>query len=168
MPTLRQKSCSPSVRLRGKGRKERSIPLWSATASHLRQWLRSQPHIATSPLFPNRGGSQLSRTNVTERLQLAVRVASAVHKELARRKVTPHIFRHSLAMHLLQAGVGVSVIALWLGHESPSTTHMYVEAGLAMKERSLHTLRPPNVKAVRFRASDRLLQFLTALDRGSV
>jgi site-specific recombinase XerD len=156
-------SGNSSVRLHGKGRKERSIPLWSTTASHLRQWLRDQPHAATSPLFPNRAGSKLSRTNVTERLQLAVRTASAVHPELAKRKVTPHIFRHSLAMHLLQAGVDVAVIALWLGHESPSTTHMYVEADLAMKERSLRSLRAPNVKAARFRPSDPLLQFLSSL-----
>ena len=144
-------SGSPSVRLLGKGRKERSIPLWSSTASQLRQWLRTRPHTPTSPLFPNRSGSKLSRTNVTERLHLAVRTASANHRELAKRKVTPHIFRHSLAMHLLQAGVDVAVIALWLGHESPSTTHMYVEADLAMKERSLRSLGAPNVKAARFR-----------------
>jgi integrase/recombinase XerD len=156
-------SGSSSVRLRGKGRKERSIPLWTTTASELRHWLREQPHTGTSPLFPGRAGSKLSRTNVTERLQLAVQAAAMVHSELARRKVTPHIFRHSLAMHLLQAGVDVAVIALWLGHESPTTTHMYVEADLAMKERSLSSLRPPNVKASRFRPSDRLLQFLSAL-----
>jgi integrase/recombinase XerD len=156
-------SGSPSVRLRGKGRKERSIPLWTTTASELRHWLRERPHAGASPLFPNRAGSKLSRTNVTERLQLAVRAAAMVHSELAQRKVTPHIFRHSLAMHLLQAGVDVAVIALWLGHESPTTTHMYVEADLGMKERSLNSLRPPNVKASRFRPSDRLLQFLSAL-----
>ncbi len=66
-------------------------------------------------------------------------------------------------MHLLQAGVDVSVISLWLGHESPTTTHMYVEADLAMEERSLKSLHPPRVKALRFRPSDRLMQFLNAL-----
>ena len=158
-----QLSSSPCVRLQGKGRKERSIPLWTTTASQLRQWLREQPHTATSPLFPNRSGSKLSRTNVTERLQLAVHAAAAVHPELAKRKVTPHIFRHSIAMHLLQAGVDVSVIALWLGHESPTTTHIYVEADLAMKEKTLKSLRPPNLKALRFRPSDQLIQFLSGL-----
>jgi integrase/recombinase XerD len=153
----------PCLRLQGKGRKERSIPLWTSTASQLRQWLREQPHAVTSPLFPNRLGSKLSRTNVTERLQLAVHAATAVHPGLAKRKVTPHIFRHSLAMHLLQAGVDVSVIALWLGHESPTTTHIYVEADLAMKEKTLKSLRPPSVKALHFRPSDQLMQFLNAL-----
>jgi site-specific recombinase XerD len=156
-------SSSPCLRLQGKGRKERSIPLWTSTASQLRQWIRQQPPTATSPLFPNRLGSKLSRTNVTERLQLAVRAATALHPELAKRKVTPHIFRHSLAMHLLQAGVDVSLIALWLGHESPATTHIYVEADLAMKEKTLKSLRPLTVKALRFRPSDQLMQFLNGL-----
>lgn len=154
---------NPCLRLQGKGRKERSIPLWTSTASQLRQWLKEQPHTATSPLFPNRLGSKLSRTNVTERLQLAVRAATATHPGLAKRKVTPHIFRHSLAMHLLQAGVDVSVIALWLGHESPTTTHIYVEADLAMKEKTLNSLKPPSMKALRFRPSDQLMQFLNGL-----
>lgn len=156
-------SGSPSVRLQGKGRKERSIPLWGTTAAQLRRWLREQQHAAASPLFPSRLGSRLSRTNVTDRLQLAVRTAASAHSELGRRKVTPHIFRHSLAMHMLQAGVDVSVIALWLGHASPATTHIYVEADLAMKERTLKSLRPPNVKESRVRPSDHLMQFLNAL-----
>jgi len=156
-------SNSPAVRLHGKGRKERSVPLWSSTAAQLRQWLREQPHTATSPVFPSRFGSKLSRTNVTERLQLATHAAASAYPELAKRKVTSHIFRHSLAMHLLQAGVDVNVIALWLGHESPATTHLYVEADLAMKERMLKSLRPPGIKAVRFQPSDRLMQFLNGL-----
>lgn len=158
-----QLGTSTAIRLRGKGRKERTVPLWNVTAALLRQWLRDQPHAPTSPLFPNRLGGRLSRTNVTERLQLAVLGASPHQRDLAKRPVTPHIIRHSLAMHLLQAGVDVTVIALWLGHESPSTTHMYVEADLAMKERTLKSLHPPALKQVRFRPSDQLMQFLTSL-----
>ena len=127
-------------------------------------WLREQPHADNSPLFPNRLGSKLSRTNVTERLQLAIHAVTATHPGLAKCKVTPHIFRHSLAMHLLHAGVDVSVIALWLGHESPTTTHVYVEADLAMKEQTLKSLRPPSMKALRFRPSDQLMQFEVAPD----
>ena len=156
-------SRSPSVRLHGKGRKERSVPLWGSTACQIRQWLQQQPHTATSPLFPSRTGSRLSRGNVTERMQLAAEAAASEHPELRKRKVTPHIFRHSLAMHLLQKGVDINVIALWLGHESPTTTHMYVEADLAMKKRLLKSLHPPNVKTLRFRPPDRLIQFLSTL-----
>ena len=66
-------------------------------------------------------------------------------------------------MHMLQAGVDITVIALWLGHESPTTTHMYVEADLAMKERALKAVQPPNIKQSRYRPTDRVLEFLQTL-----
>jgi integrase/recombinase XerD len=77
--------------------------------------------------------------------------------------LTPHTLRHTTAMHLLQAGVDLNSIALWLGHVNPMTTHAYVEADLTMKERTLHKLAPPSARARRFRASDRLLAFLDGL-----
>jgi site-specific recombinase XerD len=152
-----------SVRIRGKGRKERAVPLWPTTATQLRRWLREQPRTPDAPLFPNRSGGQLTRTSVTERLMLAAQAASRLHPELASRRISPHIFRHSLAMHLLQAGVDITVIALWLGHESPTTTHMYVEADLAMKERALKRIQPIRSTSLRYRPSDRVLQFLQSL-----
>jgi len=66
-------------------------------------------------------------------------------------------------MHLLQAGVDITVIALWLGHESPSTTHLYVEADLAMKERALQKLQGPSLNTGRYRATDSVLAFLDTL-----
>ncbi len=66
-------------------------------------------------------------------------------------------------MHLLQAGVDLSVIALWLGHEIPATTHMYMEADLAMKQRAMQTLQDPTGKHQRYRAPDKLLDFLERL-----
>ncbi len=63
---------------------------------------------------------------------------------LAERRISPHTIRHTTAMHLLQSGVDISVIALWLGHESPTTTHQYVEANLAMKEKALARLQDPD------------------------
>jgi len=66
-------------------------------------------------------------------------------------------------MHMLQAGVDITVIALWLGHENPATTHMYVEADLAMKERALQAVQPPHIKQTRYRPTDRLLEFLQRL-----
>jgi site-specific recombinase XerD len=154
---------SSAVRLRGKGRKERSVPLWPATAAQLRRWLREQPRAPEAPLFPNRSGGPLTRTSVTDRLMLAVRAAAKLHPELATRRVSPHLFRHSIAMHLLQAGVDITVIALWLGHENPATTHMYVEADLKMKERALKSIHSPRNAPLRYRPSDRVLQFLQSL-----
>ena len=66
-------------------------------------------------------------------------------------------------MHMLQAGVDITVIALWLGHESPATTHMYVEADLEMKQRALQAVQPPHIKQTRYQPPDRLLAFLQGL-----
>ena len=76
---------------------------------------------------------------------------------------SPHSVRHSTAMHMLQGGVDITVIALWLGHESPTTTHMYVEADLAMKERALNAVQPPRLKQKRYQPTDSVLHFLQTL-----
>lgn len=104
----------------------------------------------------------MTRSNVTQRLQLAVEVAARKHPTLIDRAVTPHVIRHATAMHLPQSGVDITVIALWLGHEDTATTHMYVEADLSMKEQAVK-LQPAGASAGRFRASDKLMSFLQAL-----
>ncbi len=152
------------VHLHGKGRKQRSVPLWHATVKSLRAWLRANPELtAETPLLPSRNGHGMTRANVTLRLALAVQHATEIQPSLATRKVSPHTIRHTTAMHLLQSGVDISVIALWLGHESPVTTHHYVEADLAMKERALDRLHEPGSKSLRYRAPDSLLNFLRTL-----
>lgn len=152
-----------AIHIRGKGRKERSVPLWRSTAGELKRWLRAYPRGPETPLFPNRAGGALTRVGVSERLQLAARIAAKTYPELAKRRISPHIIRHSTAMHLLQAGVNITVIAVWMGHESPVTTHQYVEADLAMKQRALKTLQPPRTLAIRYRPADALLHFLQGL-----
>lgn len=152
------------VHLHGKGRKQRSVPLWRSTVKAVRAWLRRNPQFEpASPLFPNRNGQAMTRTNVALRLVLAVQSASGTYPDLAKRRISPHTIRHTTAMHLLQAGVDISVIALWLGHESPVTTHHYVEADLTMKERALAKLQPPDAKIQRYRAPDSLIDFLKTL-----
>ena len=154
---------SSAVRIRGKGRKERTVPLWASTVAQLRSWRRELHGTAEGPVFPSRTGGRLSRTTVAERLQLAVEAAAKQYPELLKQTISPHTFRHSIAMHLLQAGVDITVIALWLGHESPSTTHIYVEADLTMKERALRSLQPPATVPIRYRPPDRILRFLQGL-----
>jgi site-specific recombinase XerD len=105
----------------------------------------------------------MTRSAVTLRLQLAAQRAAAGCATLAKRRISPHTIRHSTAMHMLQAGVDITLIALWLGHENPTTTHMYVEADLAMKERALNAVQPPQTKPARYQPTDRILQFLEAL-----
>lgn len=152
------------VHLHGKGRKQRSVPLWRSTVKTVRAWLRLNLQFEmVSPLLPNQNGQAMTRSNVTKRLALAVQRASTSLPELSTRHISPHTIRHTTAMHLLQAGVDISVIALWLGHESPVTTHHYVEADLAMKERALATLHEPDTKIQRYRAPDSLIAFLKTL-----
>lgn len=154
----------PSVHLLGKGRKHRSVPLWKSTAADVRRWLRSNPQLKPdSPLLPTRENTAMTRANVAQRLQLALQQAALTCPELPRLTISPHTIRHTTAMHLLQAGVDITVIALWLGHEHPSTSHMYVEADLAMKERALSRLAEPGPNPLRYRPPDPLMRFLSAL-----
>ena len=152
-----------SVRIHGKGRKERSVPLWRDTAVQLKHWLREYPRAQEQPLFPSRSGGTLTRIGLTERLKLAAKRAARKYPELGKRRIFPHLIRHSIAMHMLQAGVDITVIALWLGHESPVTTHRYVEADLAMKERALKTLQAPSRAPLRYQPQDSVLKFLQSL-----
>jgi len=154
---------SASLLLHGKGRKQRTVPLWKDTARALRTWLRDISADAQDPLFPNMSGTFMTRSGVEYRLHDLVASAEKVCPSLKTRRISPHTFRHTTAMHLLQSGVDITVIALWLGHESPVTTHMYVEADLAMKERALAKVQKPTITPVRYRASDKLLHFLETL-----
>lgn len=152
------------VHLHGKGRKQRAVPLWRSTVRQIRAWLRINPQLQlTSALLPNRNGQAMTRGNVTQRLALAVKAATVAQPQLAKRRVSPHLIRHTTAMHLLQSGVDISVIALWLGHESPTTTHQYVEADLAMKEQALGRLQEPDAAIKRYKAPDSLVEFLKSL-----
>lgn len=122
------------VHLHGKGRKQRTMPLWRSTVKAVRSWLRFNPELlSTSALLPNRDGHAMTRTNVAQRLALAVAAAIPAMPSLRDRHISPHTIRHTTAMHLLHSGEPIDGIALWLGHESPTTTHQYVEASLAMK-----------------------------------
>jgi site-specific recombinase XerD len=154
---------SASVRIHGKGRKDRTVPLWRSTATQIRRWLPRIDGRPDQPLFPGWSGARMSRPAVTARLQLTVERAAVSCPQLTKRRVSPHTIRHSTAMHMLQAGVDITLIALWLGHENPTTTHMYVEADLTMKERALNAVQPPRSTQTRYQPGDRVLQFLQTL-----
>lgn len=152
-----------ALQLHGKGRKQRIVPLWKSTAKQLRRWRERIDPDPAAAVFPNRRGQTLSRSGVEHRLRLAVDSAARTCPSLATRSISPHTLRHTTAMHLLQSGVDITVIALWLGHEDTATTHMYVEADLAMKEAALSRIDEPQDRSVRYRPSDRLLNFLETL-----
>ena len=93
----------------------------------------------------------------------AARAATVTYPALKGKRISPHLVRHSTGMHLLQSGVDIAVIALWLGHESIETTHIYLEADLATKERALAKLVPPEGSVPRFKPADSVLAFLDSL-----
>lgn len=155
---------APCVHLQGKGRKRRSVPLWKTTVCEIRHWLRANDSPrGEAILLPNRDGKQMTRSNVEQRLNIAVARAAIEHRSLLNKRISPHTIRHTTAMHLLQSGVAFNVIALWLGHESVNTTHRYVEADLAMKEKALARLNEPKTKMRRYRPADELMTFLQRL-----
>ena len=152
-----------TVTLHGKGRKERTVPLWPKTARQVRQWLDQLPQSPSTPVFANRFGTRVSRSGVEKRLRQTAHEAAHVCPSLRTRRVSPHVFRHTTAMHLLQSGVDITSIALWLGHASIVTTHKYIEADLEMKKKTLNHLKQPKVQPVTYQPKDRLLAFLEAL-----
>jgi integrase/recombinase XerD len=150
-----------TVRIEGKGRKKRSVPLWPTTAKLLQKW--SMGFDQNAPLFTNRLGEPLSRSGVEARLELMVKKAAERCPSLAKKNVSPHTFRHSTAMHLLEAGIDITMIAMWLGHASIKTTHLYVEASIAMKAKALESVQAPEHRGKRYKPTDSTLAFLEAL-----
>lgn len=154
---------SASISLHGKGRKNRTVPLWKSTAKRLKNWIQEIPNYPDTPLFPDAKGNALSRSGVEFRLKCAAKKASETCISISRQSVSPHLIRHTTAMHMLQSGVDISVIALWLGHESIQTTHMYMEADLRTKEIAMSKIEPSSEIQIRYKPKDKLLQFLEAL-----
>ena len=151
------------VHLHGKGRKERVVPLWPRTARILKEWFRELGQHEQAVAFPGIRGDPLSRFAIHLLLHKTVERARSRCPSLNKKRVSPHVLRHSTAMALLQSGVDIAVIALWLGHESIETTNKYLHADLSIKEKALARLQPAGGKFRRFHADDALLAFLATL-----
>lgn len=154
---------SPHIRCHGKGRKERCTPLTSQTVKALHAWRKEQQSSGADVLFPSRRGGMLSRDAVERVVAKHVATAGGDCPSINAKTVSPHVLRHTTAVQLLQAGVDRSTIALWLGHESVSTTEMYLDADLSMKEEAIAKVDPIPIGPHRYQPDDRLLAFLTAL-----
>lgn len=128
------------VRLYGKGRKERLCPLWPETVLLLRSLLRRQPRADNEPIFANRYGAPLGASGVRFKLAEYLEAAAKTVPSLASKRVTPHSFRHATAVHLVAAGVDITVIRSWLGHVSLDTTNHYAQANLETKRQALERL----------------------------
>ncbi|HEX4783948.1 MAG TPA: tyrosine-type recombinase/integrase [Candidatus Sulfotelmatobacter sp.] len=151
------------VRVIGKGRKERCTPLAKRTIRVLRAWFKEPWCSKSETVFTNARGEKLSADGVQYIIAKHAKAAKATCESLAKKRVTPHVLRHTAATELLQAGVDRTVIALWLGHESMETTQVYLDADLAMKEKALARLEPMGRKPPRYKADDALLAFLKSL-----
>ncbi len=151
------------VRCRGKGRKERVTPLTRATSKMLLGWTRALGSESETRVFPSRRGGPLSRDAVERLVRAHATRAAENCASLRGKRVSPHVLRHTTAVQLLRAGVDRSVIALWLGHESVETTQIYVDADLSIKEAALAKIAPAPTRHRRYRPSDSLIAFLSAL-----
>jgi site-specific recombinase XerD len=151
------------VRCYGKGRKERCTPLAKSTVGVLTGWIKEQGRDDAKILFPSIRGGSLSSDSVQHLVAKYVRAARTTCPSLSKKRVSPHVLRHTSAMELLQAGVDRSLIALWLGHESVETTQIYLDADLAMKEKVLAKTTPIKARRARYRPDDELLSFLKGL-----
>lgn len=153
----------PHIRCTGKGRKSRATPLRPDVAAALADWLAHQPGTPADAVFPSARGARLSADALQRLVTRHTVTARLTCPTLTEKVVTPHTLRHAAAMALLQRGVDLSVIALWLGHESTETTEMYLHADMRLKERALAHATSSGVVPNRYRAPDPVLAFLEGL-----
>ncbi len=147
----------------GKGRKERATPLTPLTVQVLRVWLAERRGEPPDPLFPTITGRRLSHDAVEHRLARHVDTAGKACPSMRTKHVGMHTLRHSAAMRLLESGTDVTVIALWLGHEQPSTTaQVYLHADMTLKEHAIAQVTPPGTAPGRYRPGDTLLAFVAS------
>jgi site-specific recombinase XerC len=151
------------VRVEGKGRKQRAVPLTKDAQAVLAVWLDERAGLPDDPLFPTRTGRRLTRDAVERRVATHAATAAQCCPSLAGKHVHPHALRHSCAMSLLQARVDSTVIALWLGHADVSSTQQYVHADMTIKERALALLTPPTATPGRYKPTDEILAYLDSL-----
>lgn len=153
------------VRVLGKGRRERLLPLWQETRTALRAWLAVRPPVEVKELFVNREGLPLSRDGFAHRLAVHVATAAKKRPTLSEKRVTPHVLRHSCAMHTLEATGDIRKVSLWLGHASLQSTEAYLRVDPAEKLAILAVNAPPAVPRGRFRTPDKLLAMLAEIQK---
>jgi site-specific recombinase XerD len=156
---LDDQACS-SIHVMGKGRRERVLPLWKETATALRAWLAIRPPGGSPELFPNAAGRAMTRSGFEHILAKHVAAAAQKQPSITKKRVTPHVLRHTCAMHTLQATRDVRKVSLWLGHASLQSTEIYLRADPTEKLEALAAIAPLSPQRGRFRAPDKLLAML--------
>ena len=151
---------SASIRVRGKGRRERALPLWKTTAAALRAWLAIRGPVSSPELFVNARGEPFSRWGVAYLLRRHTETAARKCSTLNGKQVSPHVLRHTCAMVVLQATQDIRKVSLWLGHSNLITTEVYVRADPTEKLEAIEAVLPPSLRKGRFRPPDKLLALL--------
>jgi integrase/recombinase XerD len=150
----------PSIRVLGKGRKERCLPLWKETVVDLRAWLAVRGLVRCTELFVNADGNPMTRAGFEYILDKHVRVAARRCPALAGRSVSPHQLRHSCAVTMLRATRDIRKVALWLGHSDVRTTETYLRMDATEKLEAVEAVVPPQLRRGRFKAPDALIASL--------
>ena len=149
-----------SIHIMGKGRRERVLPLWKETTIVIRAWLAVRRHGTDPALFLNAAGRAMTRSGFEYILAKHAATAAQEQPSITTKRVTPHVLRHSCAMHMLKATHDVRKVALWLGHASLQSTEAYLRADPTEKLEALGAMKAPFLKPGRFRPPDKLLAML--------
>lgn len=150
----------PTITVHGKGRRERRLPLWRETATALKRWLRARPNGPLRQLFLNDRGGALTRSGFAYLLDKYVEVAARDVPSLRKKRVSPHVLRHTCAMLTLQATRDVRKVALWLGHAHLTTTEVYLRADPTEQLDALAKVAPFGLRPGRFKGADQLMAML--------
>lgn len=150
----------PVIHVLGKGRRERSLPLWRETATALRAWLALRPTGQAPEVFLNARRAAMTRSGFEYVLGKHVQTAAQRCQSLLTKKVSPHCLRHSCAMMILQSTGDIRKVALWLGHASIQTTEMYLRADTTTLLEVMNTTPPPTLRKGHFRPPDQLIALL--------
>lgn len=147
----------------GKGRKARLTPLSQEAIKCLSLWIKELNPLTTDVVFPTIHGEKMSPDAVEYMVKKYTAIAAKHCHSLTSKKITPHVLRHTAAMRLVQTGIDLSSIALWLGHESIKTTYVYMTADIAMKEKIIKNLPVLKTKTARYKTNDKTMAFLEGL-----
>jgi len=150
----------PVVRVKGKGRRERILPLWKQTLETIHCWIAVRPECLALELFLNRTRQPMSRSGFEYILAKHVKQATKRCPTFSEKKISPHVLRHTCAMHTLQATHDVRKVALWLGHASIQSTEIYLRTDPSEKLDALEAMLPPSVSKGSFRVTDKIMAML--------
>jgi len=151
----------PTIRVIGKGRRERVLPLWKETTAAVRAWIEVRPSEASAPeLFLSARNQAMSRSGFEYILSKHVKTASQQSESLAQKQISPHVLRHTCAMNTLKATHDVRKVSLWLGHADLKSTEIYLRSDPSERLAILMAGVPPGLRQGKFKAPDRLLDML--------